>query len=47
MDRDNLYDVERLNKSGSGKAKVMLFGEFNGKKRPDEVDDPYYVSTEN
>lgn len=44
MDQDNLYDVQRFNKSG-GKAKVMLFGEFAGKKKAEEVDDPYYVGT--
>jgi hypothetical protein len=43
MDRDNLHNVQRLNKSGSGKAKVMLFGEYAGKKRAEEVEDPYYV----
>lgn len=43
MDRDNLYDVQRLHGSKTGKAKIMLFGEFAGKKRAEEVQDPYYV----
>jgi hypothetical protein len=44
MDRDNLNDVQRVqNKTSGGKAKVMLFGEFSGEKRAEEVDDPYYV----
>lgn len=43
MDRDNLHDVQRLHGSKTGKAKIMLFGEFAGKKRAEEVEDPYYV----
>ncbi|CZS92350.1 hypothetical protein WAI453_000226 [Rhynchosporium graminicola] len=42
MDRDNLHDLQRIHKRGGGKAKVMLFGEFAGKKKAEEVDDPYY-----
>lgn len=42
MDRDNLHDVQRLHGSKTGKAKIMLFGEFAGKKRAEEVEDPYY-----
>lgn len=42
MDRDNLRDVQRLHTRTGGKAKVMLFGEYSGKKRAEEVDDPYY-----
>ncbi|KAH7093782.1 low molecular weight phosphotyrosine protein phosphatase-like protein [Paraphoma chrysanthemicola] len=53
MDDDNLEDLLRLRqrevkKQGSeeGVGKVMLFGDFGGKKRRggrgEEVDDPYY-----
>ncbi|KAH7419955.1 phosphotyrosine protein phosphatase I superfamily [Cadophora sp. MPI-SDFR-AT-0126] len=42
MDRDNLRDLQRIHQRSGGKAKVMLFGEFAGKKRAEEVDDPYY-----
>ncbi|KAG4425199.1 hypothetical protein IFR04_001566 [Cadophora malorum] len=42
MDRDNLRDLQRIHQRGGGKAKVMLFGEFAGKKKAEEVDDPYY-----
>lgn len=42
MDRDNLHDLQRIHQRGGGKAKVMLFGEFAGKKKAEEVDDPYY-----
>ncbi|CZT05108.1 probable low molecular weight phosphotyrosine protein phosphatase 2 [Rhynchosporium agropyri] len=42
IDRDNLHDLQRIHKRGGGKAKVMLFGEFAGKKKAEEVDDPYY-----
>ncbi|RFU30954.1 hypothetical protein B7463_g5382, partial [Scytalidium lignicola] len=43
MDRQNLLDIQRLSqRSGGGKAKVMLFGEFSGSKRPEVVEDPYY-----
>ncbi|KUJ11807.1 LMWPc-domain-containing protein [Mollisia scopiformis] len=42
MDRDNLRDLQRLQQRADGKAKVMLFGEFGGKKRAEEVEDPYY-----
>ncbi|KAF8852160.1 phosphotyrosine protein phosphatase [Acephala macrosclerotiorum] len=42
MDRDNLRDLQRLQQRHGGSAKVMLFGEFAGKKRAEEVDDPYY-----
>ncbi|RDW60977.1 phosphotyrosine protein phosphatase I [Coleophoma cylindrospora] len=41
MDRDNLRDLQRLQQRIGGKAKVMLFGEFSGRK-PEEIDDPYY-----
>jgi protein-tyrosine-phosphatase len=43
MDRENLHDVQRMHGSKAGKAKIMLFGEFAGKKRAEEVEDPYYV----
>lgn len=43
MDRDNLRDLQRIQqRAGGGKAQVMLFGEFAGKKRAEEIDDPYY-----
>lgn len=44
MDRDNLRDIQSLQRraGGNGKAKVMLFGEWNGKSKPEEVLDPYY-----
>lgn len=42
MDRDNLRDLQRIHQRVGGKAKVMLFGEFAGKKKAEEVDDPYY-----
>ena len=42
MDRDNLRDLQRIHQRTGGKAKVMLFGEYAGKKRPEEVSDPYY-----
>ncbi|KAG9239627.1 phosphotyrosine protein phosphatase I superfamily [Amylocarpus encephaloides] len=42
MDRDNLQDLQRLHQRSGGNAKVMLFGEFAGRKRAEEVDDPYY-----
>jgi low molecular weight phosphotyrosine protein phosphatase len=43
MDRDNLRDLQRLHqRAGLGKASVKLFGEYSGKKRAEEVDDPYY-----
>lgn len=43
MDRDNLHDLKRLQqRGGSSKAKVMLFGEYSGKGKAEEVDDPYY-----
>ncbi|KAI1040820.1 hypothetical protein LB505_008786 [Fusarium chuoi] len=43
MDRSNLSDLHRLQKNApDSKAKVMLFGEFSGTKRPEIVNDPYY-----
>ncbi|PMD57058.1 low molecular weight phosphotyrosine protein phosphatase [Hyaloscypha bicolor E] len=42
MDRDNLRDLQRIHQRAGGKATVKLFGEFSGKKRAEEVDDPYY-----
>lgn len=40
MDRDNLRDLQRLQERVGGKGKVMLFGEFSGRKA-EEIDDPY------
>lgn len=48
MDRDNLDYLKNLRNrtakqtSESQLGKVMLFGEFGGKKKPEEVMDPYY-----
>lgn len=44
MDRSNLSDLQRLQRNHpDGKAKVMLFGEWNGKEgRAEVVSDPYY-----
>lgn len=43
MDSSNLRNTKRVNKSPSGgKAKVLLFGEYNGASRAEEVEDPYY-----
>ncbi|KAF1950547.1 low molecular weight phosphotyrosine protein phosphatase [Byssothecium circinans] len=53
MDNSNLYDLERLRErevkrrgGEEGVGKVMLFGEFGGKKTRrdsvEEVEDPYY-----
>lgn len=42
MDKSNLRDIQNVQKKASGGAKVMLFGEFNGKGKAEEVIDPYY-----
>lgn len=43
MDRSNLSDLLRLQKNNpDSTAKVMLFGEYSGTKRPEIVNDPYY-----
>ena len=47
MDAYNLRDLQRhyrrLENTGvSLKAKVMLFGTYGGKRKPEEVIDPYY-----
>jgi low molecular weight phosphotyrosine protein phosphatase len=47
MDTSNLRDLQRVQKrvdsaSGKSKAKIMLFGEFSGKLRAEQVGDPYY-----
>lgn len=42
MDRSNLRDLQRVHQRAGGDAKVMLFGEYAGKKKAEEVDDPYY-----
>lgn len=47
MDSWNLRDLQQLQtraerKGQKTKAKVMLFGEFSGKKKAEEVEDPYY-----
>jgi low molecular weight phosphotyrosine protein phosphatase len=52
MDDDNLYDLERArqramkNRGATGKkAKIMLFGDFGGRKG-EQVGDPYYGATD-
>ncbi len=42
IDEVSVGDLQRLQQRTGGKAKIMLFGEFGGKKRAEEVDDPYY-----
>ncbi|ROV88035.1 hypothetical protein VPNG_10353 [Cytospora leucostoma] len=43
MDRSNLSDLQRLQKSKPGsKAKVMLFGEYSGEGKAEVVQDPWY-----
>lgn len=43
MDRSNLSDLQRLQRNHADtKAKVMLFGEYGGGKKPEVVNDPYY-----
>lgn len=47
MDAWNLKDLQKLqrrieSKGQKTRAQVMLFGEFNGKNRAEEVVDPYY-----
>lgn len=47
MDRSNLQSLQRMQrqveKNGSKtRAQVMLFGEYNGKTRAEEIEDPYY-----
>lgn len=37
-----MRDLERIQRRVGGKAKVMLFGEFSGRQRPEEINDPYY-----
>ena len=47
MDAYNLSDLQRLqrrieSKGKHTKAKVMMFGDFGGKRKGEEVTDPYY-----
>lgn len=47
MDSSNLHDLQRIQRrvdarGGNSKAKVMLFGEYSGRKRAEQVEDPYY-----
>ena len=47
MDSSNLHDLQRIQrrvdaKGEKSKAKVMLFGDYSGKKRAEHVEDPYY-----
>ncbi|OBT70458.1 hypothetical protein VE03_00015 [Pseudogymnoascus sp. 23342-1-I1] len=49
MDRSNLSGTKRIQQLKStpeGKAKVMLFGEYSGTGRVEEVEDPYYDGQE-
>ncbi|PNP43290.1 hypothetical protein TGAMA5MH_04747 [Trichoderma gamsii] len=43
MDISNLSDLERLKRENKdSKAKVMLYGDYSGTKKPEVVSDPYY-----
>ena len=47
MDASNLRDLEKLkrrveSKGQKSRAQVMLFGEFSGKSKAEQVEDPYY-----
>ncbi|GFP56972.1 hypothetical protein ACSS6W_004486 [Trichoderma asperelloides] len=43
MDLSNLSDLERLKRENKdSKAKVMLYGDYSGTKKPEVVSDPYY-----
>ena len=42
MDGENLKDLQRVHQKAGGSAKVMLFGEYAGKKKAEVVEDPYY-----
>ncbi|KAK5057889.1 hypothetical protein LTR84_011890 [Exophiala bonariae] len=47
MDQQNLRDLQRVQRKVEGrgqksKAQLMLFGEFAGSKKPEQVGDPYY-----
>ncbi|KEF62727.1 uncharacterized protein A1O9_00700 [Exophiala aquamarina CBS 119918] len=47
MDQHNLRDLQRVqrrveSRGQKSRAKLMLFGEYGGGKRPEEVSDPYY-----
>jgi low molecular weight phosphotyrosine protein phosphatase len=47
MDTYNLRDLQRVqrrleSKGEKPRARVMLFGEYSGKRRAEEVGDPYY-----
>ncbi len=44
MDKNNLRDLHRKRPHGS-KAKLMLFGDFGGRKGTEEINDPYYGGT--
>ncbi|KAI5812334.1 phosphotyrosine protein phosphatase I superfamily [Pyronema omphalodes] len=45
MDESNLTNLNRIKPKGA-KAKVLLFGHFDGKNRKEIVDDPYYGGKE-
>ena len=45
MDRNNLRDLQRKKPHG-GKAKLIMFGEFGGGERVEEINDPYYGGKE-
>ncbi|KAF8244480.1 LMWPc-domain-containing protein [Wilcoxina mikolae CBS 423.85] len=44
MDTSNLRNLKNIEPK-DGKAKVLLFGHFDGKNRDEIVDDPYYGRT--
>jgi low molecular weight phosphotyrosine protein phosphatase len=41
MDRDNLINIQRVQKPGS-KAVVKMFGEYSGTGKVEPIEDPYY-----
>ncbi|KAI0473205.1 phosphotyrosine protein phosphatases I [Xylariaceae sp. FL0804] len=43
MDQSNYSDLQKWRRDGStGRARVMMFGEFSGKGRTEAIRDPYY-----
>ena len=42
MDQENLEDLQKIQRRVGGDAKVMLFGEYAGKGKVEEIEDPYY-----
>ncbi|KFZ12737.1 hypothetical protein V501_04073, partial [Pseudogymnoascus sp. VKM F-4519 (FW-2642)] len=48
MDSSNLSGTKRIQqlKAPNGKAKVLLFGEYSGNRKVEQVEDPYYGGEE-